>query len=88
MDLFEYMAQNTKEKESPLASRLRPSKMCIRDSWCSMYRATWAMGIRGVAFRCCDGILRVDGISTSWKNHQYQGDCDLYFAYDYHGIYQ
>lgn len=25
MDLFEYMAQNTKEKESPLASRLRPT---------------------------------------------------------------
>ncbi len=27
MDLFEYMAQNTKEKESPLASRLRPSTL-------------------------------------------------------------
>ena len=25
MDLFDYMAQNTKEKESPLASRLRPA---------------------------------------------------------------
>lgn len=27
MDLFEYMAQNTKEKESPLASRLRPTTL-------------------------------------------------------------
>ncbi len=27
MDLFEYMAQNTKEKESPLASRLRPTRL-------------------------------------------------------------
>lgn len=27
MDLFEYMAQNTKEKESPLASRLRPATL-------------------------------------------------------------
>lgn len=27
MDLFEYMAENTKEKESPLASRLRPTTL-------------------------------------------------------------
>ena len=27
MDLFEYMRENTKEKESPLASRLRPTKL-------------------------------------------------------------
>ena len=27
MDLFEYMAENTKEKESPLASRLRPTSL-------------------------------------------------------------
>ena len=27
MDLFEYMAQNTKEKESPLASRIRPATL-------------------------------------------------------------
>ena len=27
MDLFEYMRENTAEKESPLASRLRPTTL-------------------------------------------------------------
>ena len=31
MDLFDYMRETNQEKESPLASRMRPSKMCIRD---------------------------------------------------------
>ena len=34
MDLFDYMRENTMEKESPLASRLRP---CTLDEVCLLY---------------------------------------------------
>lgn len=73
MDLFEYMRQNTLEKESPLASRLRPrtldevvGQQHIVGKDKLLYRAIKADKLSSVIFY---------GPPGNWKDNTCEGYC-------------